>query len=306
MRWDLPHDFDRRTLIAESIVQFVKTWSTDPQKCLVMVVIRDRILLKALEKRDLPSNVEHVNGHDTALNHLVARGQGVTYGTVQNILDQAGDVFISRDWKSGLFCDEKLETRILEQFKKDVLDPITFVPAYFEKDDFFISTPFLVRVDGNIWHFRTLVEFQGGLWIAGYCDSIDYLEKNILKQPVRRKVLDPDDGFPSALLNKLCITFRIDWRAERISNNRLCNPSVSAMAPYMKKSLGQEHMFSRKPELLGFKSPEDRDSELMVLREIDKNRHGYVGIPDWYEAHREHDSKAKSPNDTPPAKPTSG
>jgi hypothetical protein len=292
----------RDALIAESIVHFVRTLSTDPQKCLVMVVIRDKLLLKALEERGLPSNLEYVDSHDDALNRLVARGQGVTYSAVQNILDQACDVFISRDWKSGLFCDEKLETKILEQFEKEILDSISFVPAYFEKEDFFISTPSLVRVDGNVWHFVTLVEFQGGLWVAGYCDDIDHLEQNILKQPVRRKVLDPDDGFLSALLNKLCITFRIDWRAERIADDRLYNPSLSAMVPYMKKSLGREHVFTRKPELLGLRSPEDRGSELMVLREIDKKRHGYVGIPDWHEAHREHDSQAMSPEDTPPDK----
>jgi len=294
----------RDALIAETIVQFVGTLPTDPHKCLVIVVSGDKILIKALEKRDLSINIEYVLDHNNAINRLVALGEGVSYSKIQKILFQADEKFISRDWKSGLFCEEKLESKILEQFEKEILDPITFVPAYFEKEDFFVSTPSLIKVDGNLWHFITFVEFQGGLWVAGHCDNIDYLEESILKRSVTRKVLDPNDGFLSALLTKLTITFRIDWHMKRFKDDRLSNASLSAIAPYMKKSLGPEHVFSGRPELLGFRSPKNSIHEPIHIREIDRNRHRYIEKPEWIDTHCEHDIEKIPSEETPSNKST--
>lgn len=273
----------RDALIVESIVQFVGNLPTDPQKCIVIIVSGDKLILKALEKRDLPTNVECIDDHNRTLNRLVALGEGISYSKVQNIIRQADEIFISRNWKSGLFCDEKLDSKILEKFEKEILDPLTFGPAYFEKEDFYISTPSLIKVDGELWNFVTFVEFQGGLCAAGYGEDIDYLEKSILKRSVERKVLDPNDEFLSVLLTKLAITFRIDWRVKRIGDDRLSNASLSTITPYMKKSFGPEHTFSGNPELLGFRSHKDKIRELMILHEIDTKRHRYVEKPDWIE-----------------------
>lgn len=275
----------RDALILESITQYIATLPTTTKECHAIIICNDKLLLKAIEERGLPLGVELIPSHGEALNRLVALGQGMKYSMIQNILLKADELFMGRDFKSGLFCDNKLQEKISEEFGEKIIEPFNLkYNCYFEKEDFFISTSSLIKVTENIWHFVAFVEFQGSHCAAGYSKDIDYLESEIMKRKLKRQVLDPNDGFLSALLTKLTVTFRIDWRADRLADSSLSNASISKIIPYMRRDMGPGFMFSKKPELLGFVSFKENCQDYISLHRIDKRYHGYVSRPEWLKA----------------------
>lgn len=288
----------RDSVILATAYQFIERLREKTPQCHIILVTGDKLIESAISTHALATRVEVVADHSSALTRLVALGRGLSHSEIQSILLQADEIFLSKDWKSGLLRDSGLEERLPEEHKEQILDPLLKenIPASFEKTGFFVSTPSLVKVEENIWHFVTLLEFQGCIWLGGSSSDIDFLETSILKVTLKRRVLDAN--YSAALFTMLAITFRVDWTARSETESKLKDAAIISVAPYTRKRFGSDYQFSGQPELIGIKINNQEENDAAVrLENIDPNCHAFAGRPTWLdnEANKEVDGTRMKP-----------